>query len=71
MVQLTWFVVPCSIVLMIGLISFNYLLSLVAGSSDAFLIIALSIKIGKIDKGKIDATWITTKRVDIEHQIKD
>jgi hypothetical protein len=56
---------------MIGLISFNYLLSLVAGSSDAFLIIALSIKIGKIDKGKIDATWITTKRVDIEHQIKD
>ncbi len=71
MVQLTWFVVPCSILLMIGLISFNYLLSLIAGFLDAFLIIALSIKIGTIDKGKIDATWTTNKRAEMERKIKE
>jgi hypothetical protein len=56
---------------MIGLISFNYLLSLVAGALDAFLIIALSIKIGTVDKGKIDITWTTKKRADIDQQIKE
>jgi hypothetical protein len=61
MVQLTWFVVPCSILLVIGLISYNYFVSLVAGILDAFLIIALSIKIGTINKEKIDATWTTEK----------
>jgi hypothetical protein len=71
MVQLTWFVVPCSILLVIGLISYNYFVSLVAGILDAFLIIALSIKIGTINKEKIDATWKTVKRAEIEHQIKE
>jgi hypothetical protein len=71
MVQLTWFVVPCSIVLMIGLISVNYLLSLVAGALDAFLVIALSIKIGSVDRGKIDVTWTTKERAEIDQQIKE
>ncbi len=62
MVQLTWFVVPCSILLMISLISLNYLLSLVAGSLDAFLVIALIVKIGTIDKERIGTTWTTKKR---------
>jgi hypothetical protein len=53
------------------LISFNYLLILVVGSLDAFLIIALSLKIGTVDKEKIDATWTTKKRAEIEHQTKD
>jgi len=55
MVQLTLFVIPCSILLMISLILSNYWLSLEVGSLDAFLIIALFIKIDKIDNKKIDA----------------
>jgi len=40
---------------MISLILSNYWLSLEVGSLDAFLIIALFIKIDKIDNKKIDA----------------
>jgi hypothetical protein len=71
MVQLTWFVAPCSILLMIGLISFNYWLSLVAGTLDALLITALSIKIGTVDKDKIDITWTIKKRAEMDHQIEE
>ena len=71
MVQFTLFVVPCSILLMIGLISSNYWLSLVAGSLDTFLVIALIVKIGRIDKEKIDTTWTTNERAELEHQIKE
>jgi hypothetical protein len=56
---------------MVGLISFNYLLSLVAGALDAFLVVALSIKIGSVDRGKINVTWTTKKRADIDQQIKE
>jgi len=70
MVQLTWFTIPCSILLLIGLISFNYWLSLVTGSLDAVLIIALVVKIGKINNKK-NSTWQTKKMAKIEHQIKE
>jgi hypothetical protein len=56
---------------MIGLISSNYWLSLVAGSLDTFLVIALIVKIGRIDKEKIDTTWTTNERAELEHQIKE
>jgi len=56
MVQLTWFAVPCSILLLISLISFNYWLLLITGSADALLAIALCIKIDKTNNMKTDAT---------------
>jgi hypothetical protein len=71
MVQLTWFAVPCIILLVISLISFNYWLSLVTGSLYAFLIIALIVKIGMINNEKIDSTWKTKKIAELEHQIKE
>jgi len=54
MVQLTWFALPCSIIFLVSLISSNYWLSLVTGSFNAFLSIALIVKVGTIDKEKID-----------------
>ncbi len=60
MVQLTWFTVPCTILLLIGLISFNYCLSLLTGCLDTFLIIALIVKIGKINDEK-NSNWKTKK----------
>lgn len=71
MVQLTWFALLCSILFVISVISFNYWLSTVVGSSGVFLIIALCIKIAKIDNQKIDTTWTTKKIVELEHQIKE
>ncbi len=66
MVQLAWFALPCSILFLISLISFNYWLSLAVGSLDAFLIIALCIKIDKINKKEIDPTGITMKIAEID-----
>ncbi len=54
MVQLTWFTLPCSIIFMIGLVSFNYELSIAAGSLVAVLVAALFVKIHKINSGKIE-----------------
>ena len=71
MVQLTWFALPCSILFGISVISFNYWLSIVTGSSIVFLINALFIKIGQIDNKTIDTTRTTKKIVKLEHQIKE
>ena len=71
MVQLTWFALPCSILFVFSVISFNYWLSIVAGSWAVFLIIALCIKIAKIDNKKIDTTGTTKKIFELEHQIKE
>jgi len=54
MVQLTLFALPCAILFLISLVSFNYLLSIVVGSLGTLLIIALCIKINKINNTKID-----------------
>jgi hypothetical protein len=54
MVQLTWFVLPCSILFLVSVILFYYWLSIVAGSLGAFLIIGLCIKVNKIDNKKIE-----------------
>ena len=56
MVQLTLFAVPCSILLLASLISFNYWLLLITGSTNALLAIALCIKIYKINNKKTDTT---------------
>jgi hypothetical protein len=70
MIQLTWFVVPCSIFLIISLVSFSYWLSLLASSLDAFLVIALLVKIGRIGKEKNGHAVENQIEKDIEHQIK-
>lgn len=54
MVQLAWFTLPCSIIFMISLVSFNYGLSIASGSLDAILVAALFIKIHRINSGKIE-----------------
>ncbi len=54
MVQLTWFILPCSILFLVGFISFYYWLSIVAGSFGVSLIIGLCVKVNKIDNKKID-----------------
>ena len=61
MVQLTWFVLPCSILFLISLISFNSWLSPMMGFLSAFLIIGLCIKVNKIDNKKIDTIWLIEK----------
>jgi hypothetical protein len=61
MVQLTWFVLPCTILFVISLISFNYWLSLTMGFLSAFLIIGLFIKVSKIDNKRIDTTGLIEK----------
>ncbi len=66
MVQLTWFALPCSIIFLVSLISSTYWLSLVTGSLDAFLFVALIVKIGTAGKEKIDP-WIAKKTVELEH----
>ena len=54
MVQLAWFTLPCSILFMISTVSFNYGLSIAAGSLDALLVAALFVKIHKINSGQIE-----------------
>jgi hypothetical protein len=54
MVQLTWFVLPCSILFFVGVLSFYYWLSILAGSLGAFLVVGLCIKVNKIDNKKIE-----------------
>ena len=71
MVQLTWLALPCSILFVISIISFNYWLSILTGSSTVFLIIALFIKIGQIDNKTTDTTRTAKKIVKLEHQIEE
>ena len=66
MVQLTWFALPCCIIFLVSLISSTYWLSLVTGSLDAFLFVALIVKIGTAGKEKIDPC-IAKKTVELEH----
>jgi hypothetical protein len=66
MVQLTWFVLPCSILFLISLISFNSWLSLMMGFLSAFLIIGLCIKVNKIDNKKNETTWLIEKMSNTE-----
>jgi hypothetical protein len=56
---------------LISVISFNYWLSILMGSSTVFLIIALFIKIAQIDNKTTDTTKTTKKIVKLEHQIKE
>ncbi len=58
MIQLTWFILPCTILFLVSVISFYYWLSILAGSLGVFLIVGLCIKVNKIDNKKIDAIGI-------------
>ena len=71
MVQLTMIALPYGILFLVSLILFNYWLSLAVGLLGVFLIIALCVKIDKIDHEKIDITWTTKKFVVLENQIKE